>query len=120
MDTYTMAFASLSAGLVRLPIILVQIVGLVFALVYWRRHPKVSLLVVFALAISFCNTLSSLTATWLPITLVDQGWNYAQIGPLMTTMGLIASLVAAISLGLLLFAVFGWRQTSPPDDDAQE
>ncbi len=106
----TILTLTLTAFLTQLPIILVLLIGFILSLVYWRRHPKVSLLT----AIATVGILASLLTrtflnTWLPMTLYQQGWNTSQVRIVLTTSGVIFSLLSAVFWGLLLTAIFGWR-----------
>ncbi len=106
----TILTLTLTAFLTQLPIILVLLIGFILSLVYWRRHPKVSLLT----AIATVGILASLLTrtflnTWLPMTLYQQGWNTSQVRIVLTTSGVIFSLLSAVLGGLLLTAIFGWR-----------
>lgn len=96
--------------LVQSPVILVWLIGLVLSLVYWRRHPTVSLVAIIAImGFLVISLISTYVSTWLPMTLRERGWSIGQIGIALTARGIISSLVSAVLWGLLLAAIFGWR-----------
>jgi hypothetical protein len=93
------------------PIVLVYCVGILLAVVFWRKHPEVSLLCVLA----FLLLLGALAAS-----AGSQFWFMANRGnPAMTqVMGLLG--IARVSLSLLgwvalLVALFGWRHPRTPE-----
>jgi hypothetical protein len=101
---------TLTVYLTQLPVILVWLIGLVLALVYWRRHPTVSLLAIIAIVGFLVTSLvGTYLSVWLPLTLQERGWSIGRIGILMTARGVIGSLISAVLWALLLAAVFGWR-----------
>ena len=95
-------------NLVQLPVVLVWLIGFVLSLVYWRRHPKVSLLTFIAIAGFLASSLiGTYLSVWLPVTLQERGWSVSQIGVAIASRGIISSLVSAVLWGLLLTAIFG-------------
>lgn len=104
------AIATLGQYLVQIPVFIVWLVGIVLAVVYWRWHPKVSLLAFIALAAFLVTSLfGSALSMWLPIGLQRRGWALARVGMIVTVVGFIRSLVSATLWGLLIAAIFGWR-----------
>ncbi len=97
--------------LTQLPNILVLLIGFVLSLVYWQRHPRVSLLTTIATAGFLINLLVSSSLSVLPLLWLEQGWETSQMGIIMTTIGIITSLLSAVYWGLLFTAIFGWRKT---------
>jgi MFS family permease len=96
--------------LVQFPVVLVWLIGLVLSLVYWRRHPKVSLLTFIAIAgLLVSSLIGTYLSVWLPVTLQERGWSANQIGTVIAARGIIGSLIAAVLWGLLIAAIFGWR-----------
>jgi len=95
----------------RLPVLLVLLVGFIIALLRWKKHPALSVLVVvmFGLEALVVFPLSLFVALG-PITFFRQ----LAIG----TMPWIARFVSALSTAattamwvLVLVGLFGWRQT---------
>jgi hypothetical protein len=101
---------TLAVLLVQLPVILIWLIGQILSLVFWRRHPKVSLLTFIAmigfLIVSIIGTYLNI---WLPLTLRERGLAISQIGIALTVSGLINSFVSAVFWVLLVIAIFGWR-----------
>ncbi|MCB0214298.1 MAG: hypothetical protein KDJ52_33475 [Anaerolineae bacterium] len=113
-----MIIATLTSFASQLPVILVWLAGFIMAIVFWRRHPRVSLLTVIAMVGFFINTLvGTYISLWLP-RMQPQGWSMEQIGMAFAVSGFIRAFISAILWGLLLVAVFGWRGKSP--DVSQE
>jgi hypothetical protein len=104
---------SLSVLLIQLPVLLVWLVGLVLAIVYWKRHPRVSLLALIGLAGLFiANVLGSLVSLWLPLIVEQTGLpggmqQYALINAIRTIAG---SLISAVFWVLVIAAIFGGRR----------
>jgi hypothetical protein len=106
----------LPAILLLIPTLLVMLVGVILALVFWRRNAKVSLLVIAALVLSFIVRAGSASqGALMPFLANTQGWGLQQIGWLTSCLSIVWSLLSAVALGLLLGAAFGWRKK----DDAE-
>jgi lysylphosphatidylglycerol synthetase-like protein (DUF2156 family) len=98
------------------PNLLVDFVGVILALIWWRRHPRVSLLTVCALGLSISVMVAGiLVFAWIeyhflnaPIEYSDQKslesaitYHYVVIGT-----ALIRNVLFAIAVTLMLVAVF--------------
>lgn len=107
MDTHSAISLSL---LNQFPLFAVWIIGLIFTIVLWKKHPKVSLLVFISvlgfLALSIADTYLNI---WLPTLVSDRGLSLAKVGSLYTLKSHIFSFAAAIFWAILGTAVFGWR-----------
>ena len=114
-STRLMLQSLLPTILLQIPALLVILVGVILALVFWRRNAKVSLLVIVALVLSFIVRVGSTLQSVLLPTLINKGWNLQRIGWLAGCLGIVWSLLGAVALGLMLGAVFGWRKR----DDAE-
>jgi hypothetical protein len=89
------------------PGFLVDVVGIILALVWWRRHPRVSLLTLLAIGLGVSVAIGgSFLLTWLPGHLEQRGWTFAQTGALYPVIGFIRSAIGAVAFALLLSAVF--------------
>ena len=109
MDSIAMPLALL---LPRVPTILVLIAGMAFAVVWWRRHPTRSLLVLAAMSL-----LLILAVAWpfvLQAFIHTGGWRMTT--RLLAALGLAEGVLDATAIGLLLTAVF---VRSTPVDRAQ-
>jgi len=105
----------LGSLMARLPVYLVWLAGIIAALVFWRRHPRVSLLAISGFLIMLLTSVvgGSITAV-LPQWLVDRGVAVRQIGPILFTKAIIESILHAVAMGLLVGAIFGWRTSDRP------
>jgi hypothetical protein len=102
--------ATLGLFLVQLPVFIVWLVGIILSVVYWRRHPKVSLLALIAITAFFVTSLfGSALTTWLPIMLQRRGWAMTRLSAVLAIVSLVRSIVNAALWGLLIAAIFGWR-----------
>ncbi len=104
-----MAFTALSSLLPQLPIVGVIITGIVIALARWGRHPRVSALLVIALALELASVIIYPVLTTL---LIGLGFSTSDMGTAFLVLGLSGGLLRAALLGLILWAAFGWR-TNP-------
>ena len=94
----------------RLPLMLVWVAGIVFAVMYWKKHPRASLYTTIACSVELIQSV-----VWVPLSvmlpqMVSQGRLPA------SQMGLVFGIVGAadgvISVGawvLVLLAIFGRR-----------
>ena len=100
----------LSILIVQLPLILVWVIGLVLAIIRWKRHPRASLFTLIAITgLMILSLAGSLLSVWLPVMIRTGGWDVSRIGVINTAVGFVRSLLAAILWGLLLAAIFGKR-----------
>jgi len=97
--------------LVQVPVLLAWLIGLILSIVFWQRHPRVSLLTLIALAVLFVETLiDTYLSLWLPLGLREQGLTLAQTGRIIATKQVLTSLVSAVAWVLVIAAIFGWRK----------
>jgi hypothetical protein len=94
-----------------LPLLAVDLVGIILAAVRWRRHPMVSLLALCGLALA---TLTMLAQPFVyrfgaPFMENGLGWSLSLVYPVIS---FVFSGVYAGSTAMLVAAIFGWRQ--PP------
>ena len=106
----------------RAPTLLVYAIGLILAIVYWRRYPRPCLLVLLAVCLSgFGLVASAFLFMYLPRAIVDFGLAHEQLGMILGIVGFAASVLHAIATAMLLGAVFVGRQQPLPrwssDDD---
>jgi hypothetical protein len=94
----------------RTPLFIVWLVAIVLALVWWKRHPRVSAFVLAAVVILGAQSFFSAWMTFLPITLTRAGRTHAEVGAIMSAYGLASTFVSAVGWALLLPAIFGWRR----------
>jgi MFS superfamily sulfate permease-like transporter len=106
----------------RSPVLLVYVIGLVLALVFWQRHPRPCVLVLLAMVLAlFTSLVSAFLFTYLPRAMDEFGWNHHQLGLMLSAVSITASILHAGAMGMLLTAVFVGRQSAlarwPTDDD---
>ena len=93
------------------PTLLVEMGGMALALIYRRRWPGPCMLLLCGTAVMF---IVSLARAFLVPSLVraqmNQGGNMAQVGMMMSLIGMGGSLLNALGLGLVLAAVFVGRR----------
>jgi hypothetical protein len=101
---------TLTAIAVTIPMIIVWVIGIVLALSRWRRHPRVSQLMLTALALMIGATvvIRALYA-WLPIAMRNRGWSMSEYGAFSTAIGIVSTLINAAAWALVISAAFGWR-----------
>jgi hypothetical protein len=96
----------LSIYLVQIPIFLVWLVGLAFAVIRWRRHPRVSLLATSGLLLFFLRALNfPLIRLWIQ----QRAAETFQVGIRFSALNLGSALVGALAWALILIAVFSQR-----------
>lgn len=106
-DTGTAIVAQLA---LRSPLFVVWLVGIVLALVWWKRHPRVSAFVVASMLILAAQSFFGAWLTFLPVTLTRAGRTHVEVGAIMTAYGIANTAVSAVGWALLLPAIFGWRR----------
>jgi hypothetical protein len=91
-----------------LPIWLVWVVGIVLAVVFWRKHPMPSLLALLALLLMLLQSVfGTLASIWV---LFQEQNTEAQRRMMQSALWGLRTLASAVSYGLLFAAVFGWRK----------
>ena len=105
----------------QLPVYLVYLAGLVFAILKYGKHPKPSLLAILALAGLLVTSIGGTVVTLSVIHSQRQsGEPYSAITTQLGILGVIRSLFFAASIGLLVAAVYTGRTSAkqrPRDDD---
>ena len=94
----------------QLPVILVWIVGVILALFYRKRYPKISLRALAAIVIVFVSSAAGgILSLYLALTSQAQRWSANQTSLVSTAGAIVQSLIAAVAWGLVLAAIFGER-----------
>ncbi|HPM79730.1 MAG TPA: hypothetical protein PLF81_03495 [Candidatus Anammoximicrobium sp.] len=93
-----------------LPMFLVWIVGLVFALARWQRAPGVSALVVVAIVVAGLTSV----ATQVVYTVLPRYWDSMQFAKVAGVIGIASTFMHACAWGCTLAAAFIGRG-SPSD-----
>jgi hypothetical protein len=119
MDTSNTFIPTLVSYLGLFPTLLVWLTGFILASVYWRRHPRVSLLTVISLAIFLVEALvSTYLNLWLPLILSEHSIETTQIGLIFAIKGIVTSIILAVAWGMLVAAIFGERKAVPIDKNS--
>jgi hypothetical protein len=107
MEAWRMEELALLSVIVLFAIVIIWVIGVVFALSRWRRHPRVSLFALLAFGIML---VSRFQGVLLPPIMMNYGWTEDQIGPIFfTVINLITGLTSAVAWAFVLCAIFGWR-----------
>ena len=121
MDPSDTILPTLIAYLVQSPILLVWLIGLVLATVYWRRHPRVSLLTVIALVVFLIETLvNTYINMWLPLLLSRRGMESSQMVQLLGIKNIVTSIIIAIGWSMVVAAIFSGRKAATMDTQQSE
>jgi hypothetical protein len=117
MDS-TQLFNLFQSYLEQLPTFLALIAGIVFAVTRWKRHPKVAMVVVIALAFLFLiQVIFAIVYVVVPSWAIRSSEGYENIRIVIEriylVLGLLSNGAAAIGFGLLLGAIF-MRRTAEP------
>ena len=98
-----------------LPAVAVHLVGIILAVTRWRRHSNVSSIAVFGLGLSLLVTIvGRLVSVALPLTMRESGRTIAEVSTMMGVFAGVTTLFEAAALGLLIGAIFGWRNPARP------
>jgi len=102
----------------QLPVLIALLVGLVIAIVRWRKTPRASLFTLLAiLLVLFITLLRTFTNSTLSFILYDLFYmDYATIRIVFSVLAVIFNLLTAISWALLFVAIFSKRKNKPPAD----
>lgn len=88
---------------------LVVLVGIVIAIVRWKRHPKVSALTVAGLLIFQSQSLAFSSLYYFLPRLAAHGWTWRSIDNLSVVVDLCHDVFFALAIVLLAAAVFSGR-----------
>lgn len=111
METIELTY--LTALLPEFPATLALLGGIILAIVFWSRYPEVSRLALSGFSILLvCQLLGPYISLWFTLNHRNLGWEAREFGFAMTGVGLVNSILASIAYGLILAAVFGWRNSS--------
>lgn len=102
----------------QLPVLIVFLVGIVLAIVRWKKHPKVSLLVVVALVLFGFTTLANWASSPMIYVLSDQfGYDTETIGIVLTATSVLSTLINLLCWIFIVLAVYGWRKKLNPSPE---
>jgi len=119
MDNFFIQFLTQLLG--QAPVLLVYLVGMVLALVFWRRCPRPAMLTLIGMALLLVTTLvQSFLFIYLVWARDDFGWSQERLGWMLSANGLMGSVIRAAAFALVLTAVFMGRkerwQTTPNEE----
>jgi hypothetical protein len=104
--------SSLFTLVIYIPLYLTWLVGLIVAIINWKKAPKVSLFTVIAVVMFFLlNIFGQMFSINFPLWASRQGnMPTAQIGIVMAGIGFVETLFTAACWGLIFAAIFGGRK----------
>jgi uncharacterized membrane protein len=107
-------FPNLGVYFIQLPIFIAWLVGIMLAIINWRRYPRASLLTSLSLILFiFLALVSPVINDRLPILLRAWfGFPFRQEAVISVFIGFIESIVRAIAWLLLFVAMFSWRSST--------
>lgn len=88
---------------------LVVLIGIVFAIIRWKRHPKASGLTIAGLLVFQLQSFAFAAAYYFMPRLADRGWSWASIDNLALVMELCRDLSYAGAIALVAAAAFSGR-----------
>ena len=95
----------------RIPMLLVTLGGIVVAIARWRRHPRVSLMTVLALALYWVEAFVFLCLRyWLPDLVEAWKLSGSTINVLLVVISLLDDFAFAVVIILLVAAAFSGRK----------
>lgn len=107
-------FAFLAQFAIQVPLLLVWLVGIVLALLWWQRAPKVALVTCVACGLFLLDALiGTAIVVALPNMLSERGQSAVQIGTAFGLVGMVRSLLHAALWVAVLFAIFSGRVAAP-------
>lgn len=96
--------------LFELPVYLVWLIGIILAVIYWQRQPRVALLTLIALVLFFADSLvGGFLSVRLPLMLREQRVGIRLVTLFAAVRGIVQVLVSVVAWGLVLAAIFGGR-----------
>lgn len=111
MEGITMAI--LFNYLFQVPMYLVCLVGIIIALVRWKKHPRVSLFALLGLGLWLLVSLVfTAVSAWMPFWMQSQEIPISQYSLINGVANILRTLLGTGSFILLLIAIFGWRGES--------
>ncbi len=104
-------FVVVSNLVISLPLLVVWIGGILLAIAYWPRYPRVAALVVCALALACLSLFVSAltTSALLPVLVQLRGGTVRRLESTLLLAGIVRTLLDALAWGLLVAAVFVGR-----------
>jgi hypothetical protein len=99
----------------RAPLLLVILVGIIFALVRWKRHPKISFCATFGLLIYlFKHIVLAELSYSIPGVMKSWKLSYAAANNMYTALYVVGDLAFAAVVIILVIAAFAQRAPQSP------
>jgi hypothetical protein len=109
VDTADKLVELLYSLLQQLPSLLAMLGCILLAVIRWKRHPRVSLMVIISLMLLILHILTfTVIYIWVPDAVMRSGW--FSIQTMLTAMGFIYNVALAVPFALLLIAIFMQRK----------
>lgn len=106
----TSSYSLLSIILPRIPVMLVMLTAIILAIVFWRKHPNVSLFTVIGSGgILIINVISALINIRMQLALVELNVSYSRLEASFQIWTIAYSILNMVFWGLIIAAIFGWR-----------
>jgi hypothetical protein len=102
----------------QLPLWLVWLVGVILALVFWRKHPMPSLLALIAFVLLLLQALVGTIASAAIMSQTDLMGQQQRLLPLVLSVA--RTIISTVAWGLLLGALFGWRKQASRGPGAED
>lgn len=107
MESTDLLMAVLTALLGMAPVLLAYVVGIAIAVSKWNAHPRVAMYAASGMGLLLITSVvARILFTVLPIRMRADGMSSAQLGPLLTGMGVVSGLFHAVGVGLMIGAIF--------------
>ena len=107
-------FTFLTQYALQAPQLLIWLVGIALAIVWWQRAPKVALVTCIACGLFLLDALiGTAILVVLPSIMIDNGQSAPQIGNAFGLIGGARSLLHALLWAAVLFAIFSGRAAAP-------
>jgi hypothetical protein len=95
----------------RWPVMLVVLAGIVFAIIRWKRHPKVSALAVAGLVLIQFQSLAFSSLYYFLPRLAARGWTWRSIDNLSIMLEICHDVFLSGAIALLAAAAFSGRRS---------
>jgi hypothetical protein len=93
-----------------LPVLIVSLVGLSLSVIFWSRCPGPALLTLIATALILVTTVVVIGAqNYIISARLESGWTNQKFMEMSNMVSLIATVARAVSIGMLVIAVFTGR-----------
>lgn len=93
------------------PMVLAYLIGMILAMVFWRRCPSTAVLVLLGSGLLLLMSVGG-NFVFQYVVQSGQGWGWRdeKIRTVLTTLGFVNSVIGALGFALLLAAAFAGRR----------